>query len=78
MPPGSYIFWRIGMLSPLYWWALTLSICLGVLMLWYAVTVHFVLCSTAQQTWCSQCVNQLAELATADESVSPVSIVSSD
>jgi len=63
MPPGSYLFWRIGMVSPLYRWALTVCLCIGTIFLWYSITTRFLLRATSQKTAHAQCALQVAELA---------------
>jgi hypothetical protein len=67
MPPGSYHFWRIGMLSPFVRWAITGSAMLALVMMWYVLTQKFLFTSAADQLWCAQCTAQLAELAHIDE-----------
>ncbi len=75
MPPGSYIFWRIGILSPLYRWALTIVACLGLIFLWHGVTSHFLFCVSSQHRVHAQCATQLAELACVQENATTTHIV---
>lgn len=67
MPPGSYIFWRIGTISPLYRWALTITLCFVLTFLWYRVTSHFLFYTSSQHLMHAQCATQLAELARVQE-----------
>ncbi len=63
MPPGSYIFWRIGMLSPLFRWVLTFSLCFSLIFLWYGIIMRSCLCiSMHKKNLYASCATQLAEL----------------
>jgi hypothetical protein len=66
MPPGSYHFWRIGSMSPIVRWILTIGSCLALILAWYLFTTHFFFKNKIDKTWCSQCAAQLAELAVTD------------
>ncbi len=73
MPPGSYHFWRFGMISPLIRWAFTLGICFALIMTWYLVSTRLLLRSSSDELWCAQCTAQLAELAvSSDEFIKPI------
>jgi hypothetical protein len=67
MPPGSYNFWRIGLMSPLVRWAMTVGACLMLVISWYLVSTRFLFKNGSTNLWCSQCAAQLAELATNDD-----------
>lgn len=63
MPPGSYLFWRIGMLRATYRWGLTAALCVGTALLWYAAVTRFFMCASPAHALHMQCATQLAELA---------------
>lgn len=63
MPPGSYLFWRIGMMKPIVRWGLTIMLCMGISLLWYTAMTLFFVCAAPGQTLYTQCAMQLAELA---------------
>lgn len=76
MPPGSYNFWRIGLMSPLVRWAMTASACLALFLSWYLISSHFFFKNETTKSWCMQCSAQLAELATADDKALSAEIAS--
>src|SRR5438552_3389633 len=76
MPPGSYFFWRIGLLSPLVRWVITVGVCLALMMSWYLLSTRFLFKNDSTNLWCSQCSAQLAELASADDKTLAAEIAS--
>ena len=73
MPPGSYRFWRFGMVSPRIRWAFTLGVCCALIMAWYLLSTRFLFKQSSDQLWCAQCTAQLAELAlSSDEVILPI------
>lgn len=76
MPPGSHKFWRIGLMSPLVRWALTIGGCLALTLSWYLISTRFLFKNGSTNLWCSQCAAQLAELATADDKMLSAEIAS--
>lgn len=73
MPPGSYHFWRFGMVSPLIRWAFTIGACFTIIMMWYLISTRLLLRSASDELWCAQCTAQLAELSVSgDEPIEPI------
>lgn len=69
MPPGSYYFWRFGMVSWLIRWAFTASVCAVLIITWCFIANRFLLTQPSNQLWCVQCTAQLAELAVLSDEI---------